>query len=49
MNQIPPDIEPSPEAESGRGWWIMRRWMDKIEYKTIGEHNMVILQKQISL
>ncbi|MCP4077411.1 MAG: ATP-binding protein [Gammaproteobacteria bacterium] len=47
MAQIPPDIEPLPEAESGRGWWIMRRWMDHVDYASCDGLNRIILQRKI--
>lgn len=47
MTAMPPEIEPDPLAESGRGWWIMRQWMDSAEYETDGKHNRVILRKRI--
>lgn len=47
MQQIPPDIEPSPQAESGRGWWIMRRWMDSVEYEKADGVNRLIMKRKI--
>ncbi len=47
MQQIPPDIEPSVEAESGRGWWIMRRWMDRVDYIVDDGVNCLILKRKI--
>ncbi|HPF58979.1 MAG TPA: ATP-binding protein [Candidatus Competibacteraceae bacterium] len=48
MRQLPPDIEPEPDAESGRGWWIMRQWMDSAEYMTDSGRNTLVLSKSIS-
>jgi serine/threonine-protein kinase RsbW len=48
MQQLPPDMEPEPDAESGRGWWIMRQWMDSAEYRTDADHNIVILRKNLN-
>jgi anti-sigma regulatory factor (Ser/Thr protein kinase) len=48
MQKLPPDIEPEPDAESGRGWWIMRQWMDSAEYMTDADHNIVTLRKNLN-
>jgi serine/threonine-protein kinase RsbW len=45
MAALPPNIAPPPEAESGRGWWIMRQWMDSAEYRSDDAGNRVILRK----
>ena len=47
LSKIPPDIEPSPEAESGRGWWIMRRWMDQVDYVSSDGVNRLIMYRKI--
>jgi serine/threonine-protein kinase RsbW len=47
MVRLPPDREPPPEAESGRGWWIMRRWMDHATYSSAGGLNRVSLYRRI--
>ncbi|MFT5506420.1 MAG: serine/threonine-protein kinase RsbW [Gammaproteobacteria bacterium] len=47
MPKIPPDIKPSPEAESGRGWWIMRRWMDQVDYASGNGQNRLIMYRKI--
>jgi len=47
MDQIPPDIEPQPESENGRGWWIMRRWMDNVYYKSLDGRNFVTMHRKI--
>ena len=47
LPEIPPDIEPSPEAESGRGWWIMRRWMDQVDYVSSDGLNRLIMYRKI--
>ena len=47
LHQLPPDIEPPVEAESGRGWWIMRRWMDKVDYSTDGGVNRLSLLRRL--
>ncbi|MBK1649292.1 ATP-binding protein [Rhabdochromatium marinum] len=45
---VPPcEHEPDPEAESGRGWWIMRQWMDSAEYCDLGERHYVQLRRSI--
>jgi len=44
---IPLDIEPSLEAESGRGWWIMRRWMDQVDYVSNNGLNRLIMYRKI--
>ncbi len=46
MAGMPPDIEPSPEAESGRGWWIIRRWMDHADYVSSDGFNCLILYRK---
>jgi serine/threonine-protein kinase RsbW len=46
MTKLPADIEPPPDAESGRGWWIMRRWMDRVEYSSgAGENRLTLLRR----
>jgi serine/threonine-protein kinase RsbW len=47
MTKIPLDIEPSLEAESGRGWWIMRRWMDQVDYVSNNGLNRLIMYRKI--
>jgi serine/threonine-protein kinase RsbW len=47
LSKIPADIEPSPEAESGRGWWIMRRWMDQVDYVSSNGLNRMIMYRKI--
>lgn len=47
MESLPPDREPSADAESGRGWWIMRRWMDKVDYVSDPNGNRLILLRRI--
>jgi serine/threonine-protein kinase RsbW len=47
MAALPPAIEPDPEAENGRGWWIMRQWMDSAAYHCDGARHCVILSKSI--
>lgn len=47
LSKMPPDIEPSPEAESGRGWWIMRRWMDQVNYVSSDGVNSLIMYRKI--
>ena len=46
LETMPPDVEPSPEAESGRGWWIMRRWMDQVNYTSAGGINCLVLLRK---
>jgi serine/threonine-protein kinase RsbW len=48
MQQLPPDTAPAPDAESGRGWWIMRQWMDSAEYTANPDWNTVTLRKNLS-
>lgn len=48
MRKQPPDIEPALDADSGRGWWIMRRWMDSIDYHSQNGHNTLILTKKLN-
>ncbi|MCF7996977.1 MAG: ATP-binding protein [Chromatiaceae bacterium] len=47
MSPPPLEHEPEPDAESGRGWWIMRQWMDSVEYCNQGEHHCVRLRRHI--
>jgi serine/threonine-protein kinase RsbW len=47
LTNIPLDIEPSLEAESGRGWWIMRRWMDQVDYVSSNGLNRLIMYRKI--
>ena len=48
MAQMPPMTEPPLDAESGRGWWIMRQWMDEALYSSDGKQNTVTLLKQLA-
>jgi serine/threonine-protein kinase RsbW len=52
MRELPPAVEPDPFAESGRGWWIMRQWMDSAEYRAQAQaedgRNSVILRKALA-
>ena len=45
--KIPLDIVPPPEAESGRGWWIMRRWMDQVDYVSSNGLNRLVMYRKI--
>ena len=47
MERLPPDIRPPPEAESGRGWWIMRRWMDQVSYVAGDNLNRLTMSRKI--
>lgn len=47
MTEMPPEVEPDPLAESGRGWWIMRQWMDRADYTTEHGRNRVTLLKSL--
>lgn len=47
MSALPPDCEPPVEAESGRGWWIMRQWMDEVGYERRDGRNAVVLRKRV--
>ncbi|MBK5969431.1 ATP-binding protein [Thiorhodovibrio litoralis] len=47
MTTPPPEHEPAPDAENGRGWWIMRQWMDSAEYRDRGELHGVRLRRRI--
>lgn len=44
MAELPPDRAPEPLAESGRGWWILRQWMDEVDYRREGARNTVQLR-----
>jgi len=48
MERMPPLEAPPPDAENGRGWWIMRQWMDNAEYVQDPERNRVILTKSLT-
>jgi len=47
MEQMPPYVQPAPDAESGRGWWIIRQWMDSAEYTSSDGVNRVTLRRKI--
>jgi serine/threonine-protein kinase RsbW len=47
MATLPPDVEPPLEAEGGRGWWIMRRWMDHAEYRQQDGWNTMTLRASV--
>jgi serine/threonine-protein kinase RsbW len=47
LERIPPDREPPADAESGRGWWIMRRWMDSADYASADGLHRVTLRRKI--
>jgi serine/threonine-protein kinase RsbW len=49
MTIIPLDVEPSLEAETGRGWWIMRRWMDQVDYVSKNGLNRLIMYRKIKV
>jgi anti-sigma regulatory factor (Ser/Thr protein kinase) len=46
--ETPPDAEPSdPRAERGRGWLIIREWMDEVAYEQRENENVVIMAKHL--
>ena len=47
MARMPPETEPDPLAESGRGWWIIRQWMDSADYASRDGRNLVTLIKSL--
>ena len=47
MQKMPEDKLVPPDAESGRGWFIMRQWMDEVAYTSDGNCNSLVLQKLI--
>jgi serine/threonine-protein kinase RsbW len=47
MTTAIPDKAAGKEQESGRGWFIMQQWMDKVEYLSCEGKNTVILLKNI--
>jgi len=49
MKRIPADKPVSLEMESGRGWYIMRQWMDDVSYNSKSGNNYLILKRSIDL
>jgi serine/threonine-protein kinase RsbW len=49
MQEMPANVPPSSEAESGRGWWIMRQWMDSVEYVSDDALNRVIMKRKLPM
>jgi len=47
MTNIPLDVEPALEAETGRGWWVMRRWMEQVDYVSNNGLNRLIMYRKI--
>lgn len=47
MTAMPPDLEPAPDAENGRGWWIMRRWMDSVGYSSKEGTNRLTMSRKV--
>jgi len=47
MQQMPANKPVSIEQESGRGWYIMRQWMDEADYESVDRVNCVRLKKRI--
>lgn len=44
MESLPKYEAPAADSESGRGWWIMRQWMDEVSYRSKGGINTTILK-----
>jgi serine/threonine-protein kinase RsbW len=47
MLNEPQKTSPSPEAGHGRGWFIMREWMDETGYDTVKDYNRLRLIKHL--
>jgi len=47
MQKLPANKAPELDAESGRGWWIIRRWMDYVEYETKDGFNRISMVRNI--
>ncbi|MCU7836157.1 MAG: ATP-binding protein [gamma proteobacterium symbiont of Taylorina sp.] len=47
MQQAIPEHLVAPESEGGRGWYIMKQWMDSVEYMSKQGTNTVILRKTL--
>ncbi len=45
--ELPPGELPDPEAESGRGWYIIRALVESIDYRRELEENVLLLGKTI--
>jgi anti-sigma regulatory factor (Ser/Thr protein kinase) len=43
------DRQASPDAERGRGWFIIEEWMNKASFMRIGEKNVVRLAKRVPI
>lgn len=48
MATEPEPVDPTPDSEHGRGWLIMRSWMDEVRYERRTGENVVILTKHLS-
>ena len=42
-----PKTSPDPEAGHGRGWFIMREWMDETSYDSVEDYNRLRLIKYL--
>lgn len=46
---LPEGELPDPEAESGRGWYIIRSLMDTVAYRREQEENILLLGKTVPM
>jgi serine/threonine-protein kinase RsbW len=47
MQATPTAETPDPRAECGRGWHIIREWMDEASYERRDNENVVIMAKHL--
>ncbi len=46
--QVRPELStPGGDSPNGRGWFIMNRWMDRVEYCSDGTRNTVTLARTL--
>jgi serine/threonine-protein kinase RsbW len=48
LREPPSARQVDTEAGSGRGWFIMREWMDRVDYLSDAEGNRVVLFKRLN-
>lgn len=48
ITEVPVGELPDPEAESGRGWYIIRALADTVVYRREAEENILLLGKSVT-
>lgn len=47
LTREPDPAVPAADAEQGRGWFIMRQWVDALEYRRVGDCNQLRLTRYL--